>query len=137
MPQFSAKSRCALDEWRITAFKKHMKRAEPGKTPLQQDKNKKHFPNSTTKCPLNQPKTCKAHSFASHGKGKVFWRLPAVGASETLSSSVAGLINIYTPRIRILETCALGEIQNTGRLGTDRPTPGKISVKLTQTCSQV
>lgn len=76
-------------------------------------------------------------SFASHGKGKVFWRLPAVGASETLSSSVAGLINIYTPRIRILETCALGEIQNTGRLGTDRPTPGKISVKLTQTCSQV
>lgn len=78
-------------------------------------------------------------SFASHGHGKVFWRLPAVavGASETLSSSVAGLINIYTPRIRILETCALGEIQNTGRLGTDRPTPGKISVQLTQTCSQL
>ncbi len=23
MPQFSAKSRCALDEWRITAFKTH------------------------------------------------------------------------------------------------------------------
>lgn len=62
----SAKSRCALDEWRITAFKKHMKRAEPGKTPLQQDMNKKHFPNSTTKCPLNQPKTCKAHSKRVH-----------------------------------------------------------------------
>lgn len=61
MPQFSAKSRCVQDEWRITAFKKHMKRAEPGKTPLQQDMNKKHFPNSTTKCPLNQQKTCKAH----------------------------------------------------------------------------
>ncbi|XDV33838.1 hypothetical protein PO909_004106 [Leuciscus waleckii] len=78
-------------------------------------------------------------SFASHGRGKVFWRLPAVavGASATLSNSVAGLINIYTPCIRILETCALGEIQNTGRLSTERPTPVKISIKLTQTCSQV
>lgn len=121
---------------------KHTKRAEPGKTPLQQDMNEKHFPNSTTKCPLNQPKSCKAQSKRVHlhpmVKGRCFGAyLRSRSVLRRLSSSVAGLINIYTPHIRILETCALGEIQNTGRLGTNRPTLGKIIVKLTQTCSQV